>query len=204
MTNDLILGSSSPRRAELLRQIGLDFRVVKPEIDESVSDGELAQPYVQRMVKSKYLSIQKGLDSGESIVGRNDIVLCADTIVVLESEIMGKPKTKEDSSGMLERLSGRDHKVITGVTVGQNIHFRSFFVETIVTFRILKKEECVAYWLTGEPQDKAGGYGIQGMGSMFVESISGSYSNVVGLPLMETAQALEELGISFLRPNRNS
>lgn len=201
MRHEVILGSSSPRRAELLRQIGVDFTVVQPEIDESVMESELAQSYVQRMAKSKYLSVQQDLLKGKSTVDQQDIVLCADTIVVLEGAIMGKPIDKEDSVSMLERLSGREHSVITGVTVGQNNHFISFLVETIVKFRILKKEECLAYWSTGEPQDKAGGYGIQGIGSMFIQSISGSYSNVVGLPLMETAQALEKLGISILRPN---
>lgn len=198
MVPKLILASSSPRRAALLRQIGLNFTVVAPSIDESVLAGESAQPYVERMAKSKYLSIQGSLLGGKPIVSRDDIVLCADTIVVLDSEIMGKPKDQADSVSMLEHLSGNEHKVITGVTVGQNNHFKSFLVETIVRFRILKREECLAYWSTGEPQDKAGGYGIQGIGSMFIQSISGSYSNVVGLPLMETAQALENLGISIL------
>jgi len=198
MTYELILGSSSPRRADLLQQIGIDFTVIQPNIDESVMTGELAQSYVQRMAKNKYLSIQEGLLKGKPNLDQNDIVLCADTIVVIETEIMGKPRDKEEGLSMLERLSGCDHKVITGVTVGQNNHFVSFFVETIVTFRILKKEECLAYWSTGEPQDKAGGYGIQGIGSVFIQSISGSYSNVVGLPLMETNQALEKLGIFIL------
>ncbi|MBL4681212.1 MAG: septum formation inhibitor Maf [Pseudomonadales bacterium] len=198
MTYELILGSSSPRRADLLQQIGVDFTVVQPNIDESVMTGELAKSYVQRMAKNKYLSIQEGLLKGKPIADQNDIVLCADTIIVFETEIMGKPRDREESLSMLERLSGCDHKVITSVTVGQNNHFVSFLVETIVTFRILEKEECLAYWYTGEPQDKAGGYGIQGIGSVFIQSISGSYSNVVGLPLMETTQALEKLGISVL------
>jgi septum formation protein len=112
---------------------------------------------------------------------------------------LGKPKSKEDGIQMLEDMSGKVHKVITSVTIGQYLQENSFFVETIVKFRILKREECVAYWLTGEPQDKAGGYAIQGIGSIFVEKISGSYSNVVGLPLMETSQALEGFGLSMLQ-----
>jgi len=193
----LILASGSPRRAELLAQIGLSFEVIHPDIDESVAVNESAISYVKRMSLSKYHSIRFP-DSGNAIP-EEDIVLCADTIVVSDSQILGKPKDEKAGIQMLENLSGKAHKVITSVTIGQYIQLNSFFVETIVKFRILKKDECLAYWLTGEPQDKAGGYAIQGIGSVFVESISGSYSNVVGLPLMETSRALAELGMSTLK-----
>jgi septum formation protein len=193
----IVLASDSPRRAELLAQIGVRFEVMRPEIDESPLSNESAIPYVERMSHSKYHSI-RSLE-GERRIPEECIVLCADTIVVLDTEILGKPKSKEDGIQMLEDMSGKVHKVITSVTIGQYLQENSFFVETIVKFRILKREECVAYWLTGEPQDKAGGYAIQGIGSIFVEKISGSYSNVVGLPLMETSQALEGFGLSMLQ-----
>jgi septum formation protein len=192
----IILASGSPRRAELLDQIGVRFKVIRPDIDESVGKNETAIHYVKRMSRTKYESIR--VVEGKNSVSDEDIVLCADTIVVLDDTILGKPKNQQDGMLMLEGLSDKAHRVVTSVTIGQYLQLNSFFVETIVKFRILKKEECAAYWLTEEPHDKAGGYGIQGIGSIFVESISGSYSNVVGLPLMETSRALEKFGLSPL------
>lgn len=195
--NTIILASGSPRRAELLAQIGVQFKVMRPDIDESVAKDETAIPYVERMSRSKYQSIRAV--EGKNRVSDEDIVLCADTIVILDDRILGKPKNQQDGILMLENLSDKAHRVVTSVTIGQFFQLNSFFVETIVKFRILKKGESAAYWLTEEPQDKAGGYAIQGVGSIFVESISGSYSNVVGLPLMETSLALEKFGLSSLR-----
>ncbi|MEX0941371.1 MAG: Maf family protein [Pseudomonadales bacterium] len=189
----LWLASGSPRRMDLLRQLGLEFRVLVPEVDEGVLPGESAEAYVARMSGEKSRKARLGLAAGES-----GVVLSADTVVVVDDEIFGKPAQRQEALSMLQRLSGRAHRVMTAVTVAQGTREISFSVETIVTFRQLSVKECEAYWLTGEPADKAGAYGIQGLGAILVESINGSYSNVVGLPLMETTLALREFDIDCL------
>ena len=196
--SELVLASGSPRRAELLTQLGLKFKVIAPDIDESTHESELPEAYVERMARSKYKRARQ-LDNG---LKDEDVVLCADTSVVIGSEILGKPIDEQDGLRMLNRLSGNSHQVITAVTVGQKEQLSSFIVETIVKFRTLNSEECRSYWKTGEPCDKAGAYGIQGLGAIFVESLTGSYSNVVGLPLMETAECLKTFNISVLIPER--
>jgi septum formation protein len=195
MSVKLILASGSPRRANLLQQIGLTFEVVRPDIDETVDLGESPVSYATRMSASKMLRSKALLKkAGEAVI------LCADTIVVLDGEIVGKPETRFDAITVLQRMSGKKHQVLTSVTIGETISSkqRSFFVETIVTFRQLSLSECEAYWETGEPADKSGSYGIQGLGSIFVAGIDGSPSNVAGLPLMETAAELKSFGIECL------
>ena len=195
MSVKLILASGSPRRANLLQQIGLTFEVVRPDIDETVDLGESAVGYAARMSAAKMLRSKALLkEAGEAVI------LCADTIVVLDGEIVGKPETRFDAISVLQRMSGKKHQVLTSVTIGETISSkqRSFFVETIVTFRQLSLSECEAYWETGEPADKSGSYGIQGLGSIFVAGIDGSPSNVAGLPLMETAAELKSFGIECL------
>ena len=195
MSVKLILASGSPRRANLLQQIGLTFEVVRPDIDETVDLGESPVVYATRMSASKMLRSKTLLkEAGEAVI------LCADTIVVLDGEIVGKPETRFDAITVLQRMSGKKHQVLTSVTIGETISSkqRSFFVETIVTFRQLSLSECEAYWETGEPADKSGSYGIQGLGSIFVAGIDGSPSNVAGLPLMETAAELKSFGIECL------
>ena len=195
MSVKLILASGSPRRANLLQQIGLTFEVVRPDIDETVDLGESAVGYAARMSAAKMLRSKALLkEAGEAVI------LCADTIVVLDGEIVGKPETRFDAITVLQRMSGKKHQVLTSVTIGETISSkqRSFFVETIVTFRQLSLSECEAYWETGEPADKSGSYGIQGLGSIFVAGIDGSPSNVAGLPLMETAAELKSFGIECL------
>ena len=195
MSVKLILASGSPRRANLLQQIGLTFEVVRPDIDETVDLGESPVVYATRMSASKMLRSKALLkEAGEAVI------LCADTIVVLDGEIVGKPETRFDAITVLQRMSGKKHQVLTSVTIGETISSkqRSFFVETIVTFRQLSLSECEAYWETGEPADKSGSYGIQGLGSIFVAGIDGSPSNVAGLPLMETAAELKSFGIECL------
>jgi septum formation protein len=191
----LILASGSPRRANLLQQIGLTFEVVRPDIDETVEPGESPVGYATRMSASKMLR-SRGLlkEAGKAVI------LCADTIVVLDKEIVGKPETRFDAITVLQRMSGKKHQVLTSVTIGETTSSkqRSFIVETIVTFRRLSVRECEAYWETGEPADKSGSYGIQGLGSIFVAGIDGSPSNVAGLPLMETAAELKSFGIECL------
>lgn len=197
MSQSLVLASASPRRAQLLRQINLDFTVIKPDIDETPLAGEGAAEYVARMSAGKadaaILLLGEGASSGS-------VILCADTIVVLDGAILGKPRDEQDAVDMLLRMSGRDHHVLTSVTIRQPTENRQvhFQVGTQVTFRPVSEDECRQYWHTGEPQDKSGAYGIQGLGAIFVASMSGSPSNVAGLPLRETAECLRQLGINCL------
>lgn len=193
----LVLASGSPRRAALLRQLGLSFTVVVPEIDECPAAGETPYAYVWRM------SAEKMDRARTMLAGQDDtVIVTADTEVVLDETSLGKPADEADCVRMLLSLSGRRHAVMTGVTVAGPAGAATFVVETKVAFRPLTAAECSNYWATGEPGDKAGGYGIQGIGAIFVERIEGSYSNVVGLPLMEVAGRLEEQGISCL-PDRH-
>ena len=187
----LILASGSPRRADLLRQLGLSFSVVVPSVDEMPRRNEDSLKYVERMAKDKNAEIRKRLDSV-------DLVLSADTVVVYQSRILGKPKSKTEGLSMLRLLSERTHKVITGVALTTRTQKKFCFVETKVKFRRLSDHEIQAYWMTKEPKDKAGSYGIQGLGALFVSRIEGSYSNVVGLPLMETGELLKQSGVDCL------
>ena len=187
----LILASGSPRRADLLRQLGLSFSVVVPSVDEMPRRNENSLKYVERMAKDKNAEIRKRLASV-------DLVLSADTVVVYQSRILGKPKSKTEGLSMLRLLSERTHKVITGVALTTKTQKKFCFVETKVKFRRLSDNEIQAYWMTNEPKDKAGSYGIQGLGALFVSRIEGSYSNVVGLPLMETGELLKQLGFDCL------
>ena len=190
----LVLASGSPRRAQLLRQLNLSFSVVTPDIDERPRPGESARAYVRRMSTEK-------LGKARSMLAGEPVIVCADTEVVLDGNILGKPRDESDCVKMLLSLSARDHNVLTSVTMAGGGKERTFIVETNVSFRRLTSSECRNYWATGEPCDKAGGYGIQGVGAIFVKKIEGSYSNVVGLPLMEVARGLERFGIACL-PDR--
>lgn len=172
----LILASSSPRRAELLRAAGIDFKVRPADIDETLLDGESPYEYVARLATSKATEISRQSDGSETVLG-------ADTTVVINDEIAGKPVDEGDARRLLHRLSGQWHEVLTGVAL---IHGPRLSVEvelTRVKFCLLTAEEIDWYVATGEPMDKAGAYGIQGYASRFVERIEGSYSNVVGLPV---------------------
>ena len=188
---ELVLASASSRRADLLRQLGLSFSVVAPNIDESRLPGETPQDFVQR------LALEKNVDVSERIK-LPAVVVSADTIVVVGDHILGKPGSREEGLAMLFELSGRSHMVLTGVAISTCEHKHQFVVGTKVQFRTLSQGEAEAYWMIGEPVDKAGSYGIQDRGAIFVSSIEGSYSNVVGLPLMETAEVLKQLDIDCL------
>lgn len=185
----LYLASTSPRRRELLQQIGLDFSVLRVDVDESALPAELPPAYVQRLALSK-------AQAGLAQVQGESLVLAADTTVVIDDEIIGKPESFDHAVAIWQRLSGRKHQVLTGIAVANTFHQQSLCVVTDVYFRPLTLTEMQAYWNTGEPQDKAGGYGIQGKGALLVSKIDGSYSNVVGLPLTETAQMLAQFGYS--------
>lgn len=185
----LYLASASPRRRELLTQIAVPTRVIPSDIDERILPGESPLAYVERVTRDKARAgIGKAPDGA--------VILAADTTVVVDNAILGKPADREQGLAMLAGLSGRAHSVITSVAVCRGDSLRQRSVMTQVWFRSLTRAEMSAYWDTGEPADKAGGYAIQGIGAIFIERIEGSYSAVVGLPLMETAALLSEYGIS--------
>ncbi|PCI48383.1 MAG: septum formation protein Maf [Oceanospirillales bacterium] len=183
----LILASGSPRRRELLAQIGVRFEVDVADIDEAPEASEVAQAYVERLA----------LEKARVVAARHTdaVVLGADTSVIIDGEILGKPLDEADAATMLARLAGRTHQVLTAVALvnGERALVRS--VITQVHFRSLSEEEIQCYVATGEPSDKAGSYGIQGFGAVLVDAIEGSYSNVVGLPLTETAAMLKEFNV---------
>lgn len=184
----LVLASQSPRRRELLTQIGVRHRVLAADVDESVRPGEAPDAYVSRVARAK-------AEAGWQAAGARGAVLAADTAVVLDAQILGKPADRDDALHMLGALSGRDHRVLTAVALRTAQGLRATVVETRVWFRSLTPAEIVAYWDSGEPRDKAGAYGIQGRGAVFVARIEGSYSGVVGLPLCETWALLRDAGI---------
>lgn len=182
----LYLASTSPRRKELLQQIGLQFDILKIDIDETPLNNEPPQAYVARLSAAK---AQAGL---VQCVLSDDLVIAADTTVVFEQQIIGKPETQQQALAIWQQLSANVHQVLTSVTIANQQRHKTIVVKTDVYFRSLSHQEMLAYWQTGEAKDKAGGYGIQGKGALFVEKINGSYSNVVGLPLTETALLLRE------------
>ncbi|MCI0732812.1 MAG: Maf family nucleotide pyrophosphatase [Methylococcaceae bacterium] len=187
----LVLASASPRRRELLEQIGVRFVVRAAEIDERRLPDESPEQTVCRLAAEKSVDRLAGAPSGIP-------VLAADTIVVLDDEILGKPADAEQGIAMLTRLSGREHRVLSAVSLRAEDHWQSIS-ETRVWFRELEPSEMAAYWRTGEPCDKAGCYAIQGLGGLFVRRIEGSYSGVVGLPIYETAELLNKAGIPLLK-----
>ena len=193
---ELILASSSPRRREFLKQLGLPFRIVPPRVDEQPGKREEPGHFAWR------LAVDKALDVA-SRVGPRHIVIAADTIVVLGKTILGKPKDTAAARRMLKMLSGREHEVITGVCVMQGRKKRSFVTSTDVEFKKLTAQDIDFYIASGEPMDKAGAYAIQGIGSFLVRGIRGSYTNVVGLPVAELLDVLErEFGLKmFDRPS---
>jgi septum formation protein len=186
----IYLASGSPRRRELLRQIGVSFRVIGADLDETALPGEAPLAYVSRLAQAKAAAgWERSCDSGGAPV------LAADTAVVLEGEILGKPRGLEDAIAMLLRLSGRTHEVLTAVAVRTSQGIEATVSRSKVTFRSIDLREARAYWETGEPSDKAGAYAIQGYAAIFVRDLQGSYSGVMGLPLFETAALLEAAGI---------
>jgi septum formation protein len=186
----LHLASGSPRRRELLAQIGVPFVTLIASIDETALPDEPAQRYVERLAREKALAGLATLERSEG-----SVVLGADTAVVLDGRILGKPNDRADALSTLAALSGREHEVMTAVALAAADRVESRVVVSRVRFRPLRPGEAEAYWATGEPRDKAGGYGIQGLAAVFVSQLEGSYSAVVGLPLCETAQLLEVFGI---------
>lgn len=185
----LILASASPRRRELLEQLGVDYLCDPAAIDETPLTGEKPGDYVRRMALEKASAVARRHPASRQ-------VLAADTTVVLGDDVLGKPRDHFDGLAMLARLSGRSHSVLTAVCLCGAEETQCELVETRVEFASLSREVCEAYLATDEPWDKAGCYAIQGLGGAFVRSIQGSYSNVVGLPLSETWQMLRAAGIT--------
>ena len=181
------LASMSPRRRALLEQIGVPYVLAVPDIDEAVFPGEPAAEYVVRMARAK----AHGIHAQEAALP----VLAADTIVVVDERICGKPADARQGIAMLLQLSGRSHRVLTAVALAATATVAHRLSTSEVRFRSLSRAECITYWNTGEPHDKAGGYAVQGRGALFIEHLSGSYSGVMGLPLFETAQLLEAAGV---------
>ena len=190
----ICLASASPRRRDLLWQIGVPHTATAASVDEDALPGESAQDYVERLAVEKAMTVRS---RGERLP-----VLAADTAVVLEGAVYGKPVDRADALAMLSRLSGRVHHVLTAVALATQRSVEVRVSATSVRFRDLTLAEREAYWQTGEPRDKAGGYAIQGFGGVFVESLCGSYSGVVGLPLAETAELLRTAGIGYWRGSR--
>lgn len=191
---ELYLASTSPRRAELLAQIGVQIHTLSIDTDESYREGESPASYVVRLAEAK---AQAGwhcmLERKLPVLP----VLGADTTVVSDGQVLGKPKHRDDCIASLLSLSGKTHQVMTAVAVKGEAGLQSELSVTEVTFRILSEALLERYWQTGEPADKAGGYGIQGFGAAFVERIEGSYSGVVGLPLEKTVLLLDQFGVAM-------
>jgi len=184
----IVLASASPRRRELLAQIGVPFTVIAVEAEETPQPGESALDYVRRVAAEKSAL-------GQSVSPSNLPVLGADTEVVLDGEVFGKPRDFDHAKAMLRRLSGRTHEVYSAVSLRLGTrHWQAVSVSQ-VAFRPLADPEIQAYWATGEPEGKAGAYAIQGLGAVFIERLEGSYSGVMGLPLFETADLLREAGV---------
>ena len=197
MLQRLVLGSSSPRRRELLKAAGFSFEVLEAAIDESRRPNETADDYAARMSEEKATAVAGKCDSESPV-----LVLGADTVVAVGSEVMGKPESTTEAAGMLRLLSGREHRVLTGVclecAMNRKILWKQVRVATtLVQFRLLEEEEIAGYVASGEPMDKAGAYAIQGLASKFVERIDGCYFNVVGLPLSVVDRMMAEFEADF-------
>jgi len=191
----VILASASSRRAELLLQIGVPHRVVPAQIDERRAAGEPIEDCVRRLAKNKALEVRVALAAVAGAAAVELAVLGADTAVVIDDDLLGKPRDRADALAMLARLSGRWHQVLSAVALASANGMQCSLSRSEVRFRALSERECALYWDSGEPCDKAGAYAIQGLGAAFVQELRGSYSGVVGLPLFETARLLAEAGV---------
>ena len=189
MKPDFYLASASPRRRQLLEQLGLRFEVLATEVDEAPRAGEVPVDYVLRLAGTKAETAARLLGAPAALV------LAADTAVVLETAILGKPRDREDGLAMLARLSGRRHQVLSAVALWRAGRLDTALSRSEVSFRGISAEEARSYWESGEPADKAGGYAIQGLGALFVEHLEGSHSGVMGLPMFETAELLQKAGV---------
>jgi septum formation protein len=190
MTSRLVLASSSPRREKLFRKLNLDFNIISPNIVEKRTTGESPTEYVLRISQEKALAVAAMLEQKHIVIG-------ADTIVVCDGDILGKPEDEGEAKSMLMRLSGRYHQVMTGLSIVKSKReiLHTEYVTSMVKFKSLGQDEIEEYVNTKEPLDKAGGYAAQGFGAPMIEEIQGSFTNVVGLPLVNLSNALKNLGI---------
>lgn len=188
---DIHLASASPRRHEILAAIGVRFTAAGVDIDESRYDGEPVADMVLRLAMAKAAAARE-------MVGQSLPVIGADTAVALDDRVLGKPRSQDEAVEMLVTLSGRTHRVLTGVALDLGGEVRTATSVTDVQFREISPDEAQSYWQSGEPIGKAGAYAVQGLGGIFVERISGSYSGVVGLPIFETAALLVAAGLAVL------
>lgn len=191
----IFLASQSPRRRELLQQIGVRYQVLQVEVDECIPQHVTALEWAQHLALAKAQAGRQCLPASETRP-----VLGADTLVVCNGHILGKPRDREQGLAMLAQLSGHSHEVITAVAVVDRHGEQLADSRSQVRMRAISSAEAAAYWATGEPADKAGGYAIQGRGAIFVAELTGSYSAVMGLPLFETAQLLTAVGVPLLLP----
>ena len=195
MRKRIYLASRSPRRAELLQQIGIAFEVLPSDIDESVRHGESPASYVLRLAGEKAAACLATLRANNVELRP---ILAADTTVSIDGIILGKPESDEEARAMLQRMSGRCHEVHTGIAVAGEHGVETALSTTHVEMQTLTDAEIAAYVATGEPADKAGAYGIQGLAGIFIKHIEGSYTGVMGLPIFETAQLLKRAGVDVL------
>ena len=198
-TPALILASASPRRRELLRQVGVSCEVRPVGLDEIVDPGEAPDAYVQRLALAKARACRD-----LATTDANAVFLGADTAVVVDNDILGKPVDQQEAAVMLKRLADREHRVLTAIALVQGEREALRVSESRVGFGPVSDAAIAAYWGTGEPADKAGGYGIQGHAAAFIHHVSGSYSGVVGLPLFETVELLRAFGIPVLGETRGA
>jgi len=189
----IILASASPRRAELLYQIGVKFELVPSQIEERPHPDEAPPDYITRIARAKVIAVARQQETG--------LIIGADTVVVLDGRLLGKPVDDHEAKSMLKQLSGRWHAVMTGVALYdvESRHEVADYEKTLVKFAQLTDREIDWYVHTGEPKDKAGAYGIQGLGGLFVDEIAGNYYNVVGLPIPLVYRLARRLGYSFVK-----
>lgn len=190
-TMELILASKSPRRRQLLEQMGLQFRVLTAEADETMDPAKPVDQEIGRVSRLKAEAVRPQVQA-------EDVVIAADTLVCVDGKRLGKPGTTQEAEQMLRQLSGRHHTVMTGVSVSRGTRTETFTELTHIHFRALSETEIRAYVATGEPMDKAGAYGIQGLAGLFVSRIDGDYYNVMGLPICRLTQVLRSFGIPVL------
>ena len=192
MPPQLLLASTSPRRRELLTQIGVGFETLAVDVDETPLQNESADAYVLRVAAEKSLQGQSFCRTGLPVLG-------ADTEVVLDGQILGKPRDYSHACEILQSLSGREHEVLSGISLRLEDRHWQALSRSKVRFRTLEAWEIAAYWQTQEPCDKAGAYAIQGLGAIFITQLTGSFSGVMGLPIHETAELLKKAGVHLLR-----
>lgn len=183
----IVLASASPRRAELLEQVGLEFEVRAADVDETPRTGEAGETLALRLAAAKADAAAR--------YAPDALVIGSDTVVALDGDIFGKPRDRHDAASMLSRLAGRTHSVFSGVAVICGVQRAARLCATRVTMAAIDDRSIDSYWASGEPRGKAGGYAIQGLGAVFVKHLAGSYSGVMGLPLFETAELLRAFGV---------